>query len=279
MLKKLLKYDLKSVLSVWWIPAVSAVLLSLVAAGCMYIIGSDRQLPQVLVQTAYMTRVLISLVVLCLGPIASILACYRFYKNFFTDEGYLTFTLPVTRRQLLDSKLFTQVLVSLMSGLVIVICYFLVKLVAFNYSETFFEGIKWLFKEVGRVLREEEGGYWLIIWIVQISVIGLLSTVFSVLFADCCITFGSMIAKKAKLTASIGVYLGANWLFSGITNIFMVCGAISLGVWMESMNLEEQMELLLMGLLLACGIAIMGLLCSLLYTLLYWMLDRKLNLP
>ncbi|MDO5291891.1 MAG: hypothetical protein Q4F05_03985 [bacterium] len=38
-------------------------------------------------------------------PIGSIIyIIYRFYKNLFTDEGYLTFTLPVSRMQIIGSK-------------------------------------------------------------------------------------------------------------------------------------------------------------------------------
>ena len=34
-----------------------------------------------------------------------VLMVYRFYKNLMTDEGYLMFTLPVSRSQLIWSKL------------------------------------------------------------------------------------------------------------------------------------------------------------------------------
>ena len=35
--------------------------------------------------------------------VTELLVFVRFYKNFFTDEGYLTFTLPVSRKDLLLS--------------------------------------------------------------------------------------------------------------------------------------------------------------------------------
>ena len=44
----------------------------------------------------------------------------RFYKNLVTDEGYLTFTLPVSVRQILLSKLISALCMSLLTGLLAV---------------------------------------------------------------------------------------------------------------------------------------------------------------
>ncbi|MDO5521326.1 MAG: hypothetical protein Q4G58_12610 [bacterium] len=48
----------------------------------------------------------VAFVIGCIAlPIGSIIyIVYRFYKNLFTDEGYLTFTLPVSRMQIIGSK-------------------------------------------------------------------------------------------------------------------------------------------------------------------------------
>ena len=44
---------------------------------------------------------------------AEVLAIVRFYKNMYSTEGYLTFTLPVTNHQHLISKLIAHVICSL----------------------------------------------------------------------------------------------------------------------------------------------------------------------
>lgn len=44
-----------------------------------------------------------------------VLMVYRFYKNLMTDEGYLMFTLPVSRSQLIWSKLLVALVWSVLS--------------------------------------------------------------------------------------------------------------------------------------------------------------------
>lgn len=51
-----------------------------------------------------------------------ILLIVRFYKNKFTDEGYLTFTLPVTCHQIFLSSLVNMVIWTVISGIVTVLC-------------------------------------------------------------------------------------------------------------------------------------------------------------
>lgn len=273
MLRKLLKYDLKAVLKLWWIPALAAILLALVGAGCMRITTSDRPINSMIVFVAGMTELVVQLGIMAFGLIASIITYGRFYKNFFTDEGYLTFTLPVTRGQLLTSKLVTQVLVSFLTGLVTYLSMFLMESLG---TAGFFD----MFKETGEA--ESSGGPsggWILLYLVELLLILGVGSLFSVLFTDCCITFGSIIAKKAKLVTSIGIYFGANWLFSGIAWTFVVFGLVSLGLWLTGVRLEAHILYLFIGIILFCVFAMLSLLCSLLYTLMYWMLDRKLNLP
>ena len=47
--------------------------------------------------------------------LAFVLMIYRFYKNLMTDEGYLMFTLPVSRSQLIWSKLLVALVWSVLS--------------------------------------------------------------------------------------------------------------------------------------------------------------------
>ena len=48
--------------------------------------------------------------------------CAQFYRNLMTDEGYLTFTLPVKTSEILWSKLITAMLWTIISSVVIGLC-------------------------------------------------------------------------------------------------------------------------------------------------------------
>ena len=91
-----------------------------------------------------------------------------------------------------------------------------------------------------------------------------------------CITFGSMIVKKGKLIISIILFYGVSSAFVSINLFLVFFGALSLNfVSMDAtVNLDPTLSLFLLGLIFYAG-AIAGLL----YSLQYWMLDKKLNLP
>ena len=112
MLKKLLRYDFKSVLRYWWIAAVSTVGLALVGGWSISVFENQKQLPEMLYVVATLAAIVAVLGGVAFAIMTVILLFSRFYKNFFTDEGYLTFTLPVTRTSLLNSKLMLEALPS-----------------------------------------------------------------------------------------------------------------------------------------------------------------------
>lgn len=63
-------------------------------------------------------------IVLIGGPIAAfVLSIVRFYKNMYTGEGYLTFTLPVTPEQHLWVKATTAIAVQLLAVLVSIVSF------------------------------------------------------------------------------------------------------------------------------------------------------------
>ena len=78
MLKKLLKYDLKSIFKYWWIVAVTSFALSLLGGGCIALMASEKELPLAVYTIA--TIVLI-LVILSFGAF-SILSLILVFMHF-----------------------------------------------------------------------------------------------------------------------------------------------------------------------------------------------------
>lgn len=276
MLRKLLRYDFKAVLKYWWIAALSSVALSLVGGWCISIFDSDKPLPQALYIVAGFLVVVVVLGFMAFAILSTILIFSRFYKNFFTDEGYLTFTLPVKRSQLLNSKLIVSTTTTTLTSLVLVLDVLIMLVLAFHkdiFKESFWNSIVNDFLK--EFFRDEYLGYYLL-WLVEAIVIVILLVIFSTLFMFSCITVAAIIAKKAKVITAIGIYYAANSVFSFVVQMFWLFGMVSLDSWISRLTEENyigMISLILLGLIL-----FMSIFCGVLYSLQYWMLDRKLNL-
>ena len=57
-----------------------------------------------------------------------VLMVYRFYKNLMTDEGYLMFTLPVSRSQLIWSKLLVALVWSVLSTVLAALAFLCIRI-------------------------------------------------------------------------------------------------------------------------------------------------------
>ncbi|MBQ7795415.1 MAG: hypothetical protein IJ374_02485 [Lachnospiraceae bacterium] len=219
MFSKLFKYDFHYVFRFWWIFAVASVGLSLVGGFLvralveMYFANIENFLLELLCILGLFAVV----VVLCFFPAAAIIGCLiRYYKNFFSDEGYLTFTLPVSRTTLLNSKIVNYITFSLISLLVLLID---ALIIAFIGSA---EGTIHFFKELGHSLFYLDWNGQLIAFVILIPIFLIVALVMGVCIYYLSITIGSIISKKHKVLTGIGVYYGINMVLSGIQQIFWV---------------------------------------------------------
>lgn len=274
MLKKLLKYDFKSVFKYWWIAALSCFVLSFVGGGCIAVLNTERELPQLVYPFTVIGLILVILSFVVFSVLSVILVYARFYKNFFTDEGYLTFTLPVKRTQLLNAKLIMSVATIFITGAVCILNALV--MICIGLSEEVFSKTFW--QPIGQTLNilVDELGIYLIVYLLEALIIIVLSVTFSTLFVFCCITIASIITKKAKVITAIGIYYVANGIFSFVGQMFYLFGITSLAGWLSDLPVGSEygvIALILLGL-----ICFFGVFCAMLYTLQYWMIDRKLNL-
>ena len=275
MFKKLLRYDFISIYKFWCIAAVSVFALTLLGGGSMSLFTSARSypIPLTLLFVFVTTFTFIGYVVFSI--LSFILIYRRFYMNFFTDEGYLTFTLPVTCTQHLNTKLIFCAVTTFATTLVIVLNFFIlleIGIADFHFFQKMLKGLADLLSQLW-----DTAGIFMVIGAVEILVIVILTSIMSCLLIFCCITFGSIIAKKAKLLAAIGIYYLVSGVYSFAVQIFNVLGISSITLWMDHFPGSAQAP---MFCLLALGVLLfIATLCSLLYNLEHWMLDRKLNLP
>ena len=269
MLKKLLKYDFKAIFKYWWIAAVINLLLSVYGGFIQLIENYNQVLADTLASLIGLSTFMVNCSYVALLIVTLVLLFIRFYQNFFTDEGYLTFTLPVSRSQLLNSKviagmsmLMLSVVVCLVNSAIKNTIAWWPELTAGTYPENYIaQGI------------ENHGRYF---WVFEIEgiVLAMVLVVLVVMILYFCITFGSMIVKKGKLLLSIVLcYLISN-VISAIGLFSMVFWALGYSFFLDSTADQSPLTALILLGLIFYG----GLLSGLLYSLQYGMLDRRLNL-
>ena len=211
MFNKLFKYDFRFVLRIWWIFAVATVGIA-VAAGLL--IGNmasyeSQMVENVLYETLTFFGTLFCVIGLSLFPLVyMITSLVRYYTNFFSDEGYLTFTLPVKRRSLLNSKLLTCFLFEVMTVAVIIFDIFVIAMIAAG-PRNFFDALATLWQGLTRTLLPSLSTP-AVVCLVLLPFFLLSVSLMNINVYFACLTFGAVIAKKHKVLAAIGIYLGVN---------------------------------------------------------------------
>lgn len=116
MLGKVLKYDIKASAKMFLPLYVGVLIITILAKiSVEFISGVDNLLLSILSGTS------VALYIFALFGLMIMTAVFlimRFYKNFLTDEAYLTFTLPVKTSTLVISKQLNGIIWTLLTGVV-----------------------------------------------------------------------------------------------------------------------------------------------------------------
>lgn len=279
MLKKLMCYDFKSIFKLWGIAALSTVALSLIGGSISTFFTAnmftEKEIPTPILIVAVIILVMVLLGFVAFAIFSEILVYFRFYKNLYTDEGYLTFTLPAKRQSILNSKIFLGFATISLTTIVLSINSVIMFVIAFGKYAFTKEALKELAETIKDFI-EYEYSYFAIIYIIEALILLALVTLVSVLFAYACITIASVIAKKAKILVAVGIYYGATSIISSIFSIFYLFGITSL--YDVFWHLDQSDVFICVALLIGMVILIMGAFCCLLYHLTHWCLHKKLNL-
>lgn len=278
MFKKLLKYDFRSVFSIWWIAAVSILALA-IPTGLV-----TRNLATANYTSYGETFSILWLYVYYFLSIAfafltTVLIFIRYYSNFFKDEGYLTFTLPVKRSTLYLSKLVSAFLVNLMTALteILAICIILLMTPESKRNSTpiLFEVLSELFTELAEMIQVY-GAPLVILNILGIIAGILLYSVLSTSLIYLFISMGSTLVKKNKLLVTIAIIYGASWVASFV----LIPLFILVIMWGASVTAFTTFSFFSVPALLIILLALVALMTvtTLISLVNIGMLERKLNL-
>ena len=277
MLKKCLKYDFSATMRIWLL--FSAIFLSVAVVAGFAISGLGNQNPIITILSAL--GILPGYIVLVAYPIATALVlCIRYYKNFFTDEAYLTFTLPVSRRTHVKSKLISAWCFSAMTTLVMVVG---ICITAGIYSLVTKDNVIGdFFGALGELSRGlvVDGGFHGVMILVMIPPAVFVTGVAGLIWNYFCITFGAMLAKRLKILAIILTFYISEMVINFVVSIVSILGTFTLTAMSlylsELLSFGEQCAMVWLAILAA--IAIVVIVAALLYRYIVGRLEKDLNL-
>ncbi len=215
------------------------------------------------------------LVVACFSLImlSVVVAVVRFYKNMYSAEGYLTFTLPVNNAQHIFVKLLTAICCQAICLLTVIIATTialsgeplsdLAQILSIGFAEFY----------------EELGMANFIAFIFDIIVITLLSVVGNMLLYYACITVGQT-AKKNRILMAVGAYfiyyIATQIISTVIVMVITVFGMT--GAFDGIVNWLDNHITVAMHLALGTSIVIYAAMAVAFWYVTQWIMTKKLNL-
>ena len=200
---------------------------------------------------------------------------YRFYKNKFTDEGYLTFTLPVSTRQIFLASFLNILIWLVISTLVMVAAVGMIIFVgASGPLKEYQTELRMMLQEILGLWRDEvasEPGFGTYQVLSGIST--LINPVYTVVLLMTSITMGSVLAKKHKILATIGLYYCITFAIS------MVESSLSVVPYFFMLNDYSAQPYVYTSISLVTTMVLQVVLCFGGFFLSTRLMRKKLNLP
>ena len=220
MLTKLLKHEWKET---WRIPALCCaivILMTLTAVICFTRMSPPAKADD-LNAGAFVLMMFYVMTITCISFVITLYVAVRFYRNLYTDQGYLMHTLPVTPRQLLVSKLLVSTVWLFIVTLLVLWAIFMILIFALpvmvledmNLSFSFF--MKYAAEYSGALF-----GMSLPAFIVFNFFYFLVSSMSSALVIYGSISLGQMFSKH-KVMGSVLCYIGVTILIQTVTSFAM----------------------------------------------------------
>ena len=274
MLLKLLKYDIKAV---WKIAlTVSLISFGVAAMGgasyAAYINGLVNNSDSPFVFVGFFGYLFSIFAISGACFTISIMVFSRFYKNLFTDEGYLTFTLPVSRNKIHLAKTLNTVIWSVYQVIMFGICILIYSF--FMPKSNIDSGINFEFFEP----ISGEFAVWDVLTIIESLLTFIALALFSLCLVELCIALGAMLVKRGKLTLGIVLYM----LISGAVETAALILIIIESLFFDFSHLSDTPQewfahaagagLMFVNMLLSLGVLFLT------YFLTQKIIDKKLNL-
>lgn len=228
MFAKLLKYEWKSNVRLLTLlgacalglGCISALILRLLTANWELLIAKDEGILFIIPAILFLFAAYIGIILYASS--SNFILLFRFYRSHFSDEGYLTFTLPVKTSHIFLSSALNILIWNAITIIVVLSSLAIAIVLGPVWPETAAAEAKMFFEDSISVFSFEGIGY------ILATVFNLLATLLYGLIAPMsAVVLGATAAKKHKVLAIIGIMIGltvatntASGLISGILMIF-----------------------------------------------------------
>ena len=238
MFGKLLKHDFKAVFK-GSLPLILAALAAAVIGGLSinFMTNANTRDNDILEALIALSTFLSYLVVISAPIGIQIIVFSHFYKNLFTDEGYLTFTLPVKRSSILLSKTLNAAIWTAISAATtfILIMVSIACTGALPAAIDIFESILSIFK-----FTSFTDALWIVVYAIMAVLILVALSVMQINLIQFCITLGATLVKKHKILASVGIYYAVNSALSFLAQILAIFSIEPITTWFDYISRTDQ---------------------------------------
>jgi hypothetical protein len=263
MLGKLIKYEIRATSRIF-LPMYALLFVFALINKFFIAINTDyMKVPQIIAMSVFVA-IIVGICVMTL-----VVTIQRFNKNLLTDEGYLSFTLPVKAHSHVDCKMIVSLIWFVLSGVVAMLSIFVLAVDqnTLVHLQEFFAECADAFRQVGA------NGAIVILEGILLLVFSVLSCIITIYAA---ITIGNM-SSKHKLLAGVGAYIG----FGVIEQIAGTTMMTAFHDWPE--RYFDNIKTVQGGVQAAETVMLVMIIYTLVFGVIYyvltnWMLKNKLNL-
>lgn len=269
MLAKLLKHEWKAswrvpavLIGILWVTAALAGLTFLSPMWTSELKGLDILLVFVILAFYFM--------IIAVSVGVTLYMAVRFYKSMFTDEGYLTHTLPVTSHQLLLSKILPMAAWSFLSMAGIVISLLIFGGMAFLFLvedvHAMADSVALVVTQMKEMLGSSLPGF--VASVAAMMLVGIFSGPMMIVGS---VSLGQMVGKH-KVLGSIGAYFGLTTVIQIVMTVIMLPFMLKMAYVAD----ENVFKVLIPVYWFAAGFSVVYM--TGLYFLSEYLIRRKLNL-
>ncbi len=220
MLGKLLKYDMRYVSRIMVVVYIIALSVSLLISGLIFLSFKVEEVSILLLMSLPMAFLALAAV----SVSGLIMIAIRTYKNLYSDEGYLTFTLPVTGDDIIWCKVILYIVWQLLGMIVAAVCVAIPILVAVLCAgDGMIDTVKYFFDYICFYIKDTIGFVGN-----SFNVLAIVSAIYyliSFISAPVIIIFSFSVgqfAKKHRILMAVAVYYAYSVVASTIYTIVEV---------------------------------------------------------
>lgn len=273
MLGKLIKYDLKSTSPILIIIhaflLIASLMIRFFLTGHLLAENVDLNDPQYGV-TLTLAVILYVLLITGVSFGAYFVIIIRFYKNLYSDQGYLTHTLPVTGGQLLLSKTISGSIWGLIDTLLIGLSVYIVTTTPY-VTQIFHENISEIRTALGFTGAYASVSFGTVFAIMILF--SLLSVIANIIMYYASVSIGHLFPGH-KILGAIAAYFVLNTIISMLSALLLIV----FGLFGNMMNIPESYNMLEYFIhTLTISVVLSVIISAILYTVSYWII-KKINL-